>query len=166
MDLQQVLEHFKIEDWDALMIGDGSGSRFDRGCGWATFLFQRHKSSPQVFYGGFSHGTNNIAEIMAYLQPLLWYSSLTDVKNARQGRKVHIITDSEYVANMGANPDSRKKHVPLWRALDAFKRKGIQITWHHLHRNRSSHNIDADRLSRSTRITLEQLKPQFENPLT
>jgi ribonuclease HI len=137
------------------MIGDGSGSTFNRGCGWATWVFRRHHSQPNVVFGGYNYGTNNIAEIMAYLQGLLWYES--QIKNDGHDRQVHIVTDSEYVAGRGKHPGSRKKHRSLWAALDTYPRRGIMLNWHWLLRDRCLYNMEADALSRHARINLEEL---------
>lgn len=155
LDLYEVLDRFQINAWDAVLIGDGSGSSFERGCGWAAYLWRRHAAMPMLFHGGFSHGTNNIAELMAYLHPLLWYLALPEVQR-RPDRIVHIVTDSNYLVSTAKGEITAKRaHLPLWLAVRGAEHRGLSLLWHWLERDLSQHNHQADDISRQTRILLE-----------
>jgi ribonuclease HI len=161
LDLKGLVRVLHIDKWDAIMIGDGSGTRIDNACGWATWIHMRHKAEPQVVFGGFSHGTNNVAEIMAYLQGMLWYER-TIAKRDGVARNVHIVTDGEYVAQCGGNQQKQKKNSSLWRAFDVYQREGIVLHWHWMPKNSSVANMEADALSRNARVCIEHTAAQYD----
>jgi len=106
----------------------------------------------KVWYGGASDGTNNVAEIMAYVIPLTWYLS-RELDRRRETsqfveRNVHIITDSQYCRQQSdSSPNSPGSHSHLWRLFDEFPRRGIRLHWHWQERMTVSLNVYADELA-------------------
>ena len=162
--IKELLAHAKIgpkDIWDWLLVGDGSGSTWDRAAGWACISVTRMNG--QLFVDDSSHGaslrgTNNCAEIMAYVLPLsAVMSSLPDSDRFRQ---VHIFTDSEYTqttgnrVQSGATPD---KNALLWETFRAAKRAGLVLRWHWLPRATHGFNRYADDLSRRSRVLFTEL---------
>jgi len=160
--LDKLLKRLEITEWDWLLIGDGSASNWKYGCGWASTSITRETMDRKVWFGVMNYGTVNIAEMMAYLQPLEWYA--TNEANLRKRRKrrrrirrVHIVTDSEYCRDQARRGDQRPKHHgAMWRMMEDFQRKGILLTWHWRERDDVELNRYADALSKAARLFLKE----------
>jgi hypothetical protein len=100
---------------------------------------------------------------MPYLHAMIWYDGDNgpgrDRKKAaaleQRSLTVHIITDSEVTSRNGNNPQGRKKHLPLWAAMDAFRARGYLLYYYHLPRDVAELNILTDEISRSSRLALK-----------
>lgn len=137
-------EQFQIKQWDYLLIGDGSATTWEYHAGWASLLVEAGTFDREVFYGSFNKGTNIIAEMMAYVQPLLFLAARKNRKKQADGTThVHVITDCDYVKNAGNKQARRTKHRQLWHMLDTFPRAGIEVHYHWVPRD----TIDANRYS-------------------
>jgi hypothetical protein len=44
--LEDLLEEIGIDQWDFILIGDGSGSSFDHECGWGSVAIDRITLEP------------------------------------------------------------------------------------------------------------------------
>lgn len=93
-----------------------------------------------------------MAELMAYIPPLLWYSSIGDNKRFRN---VHIITDSMYVKNLGDASSSPKANSAIWAMFRDFKRGGLILHWHWMERESTDLNRFADALSKTARLAIK-----------
>jgi len=126
--------------WDALVIGDGSGTTNERACGWGAVLLERTEPDQKVFSGSLSNGTNNMAELLAILQPLM---DLTARKRGSKsgGLLVHVFSDSSYVVDGLNKPTSvllastAAANRELWLALHGARRNGLVIVAHHVPRD-------------------------------
>ena len=168
--LQQLLLRLNIplDNWDVVLVGDGSGSKWNYSVGWGCVAIHRNRMEREVFYGGMNDGTVNIAEAMAYLAPLSKYAAevAAEDKERRRNhpstppatREVHIITDSEYTRRRGEGTDSVnfKKNAVLWAGYEMFNRQGIFLHWHHLPREDAELNHYADLLSKESRMLVKQ----------
>lgn len=131
---------FKIDNWDALVVGDGSGMTMASACGWGSVLIEADDKVVRTMCGGLSNGTNNMAELLAVLQPLL---DLTSRKRGVKpgGMHVHVFSDSEYVINgMCRGSDLLQASTSLanrelWLALYGVRRNGMVLTAHHVPRD-------------------------------
>jgi ribonuclease HI len=162
----QVLAELHVFDWDVLIVGDGSGTSWERGCGWASVLIEHYSNRRKTFNGAMSVGTVNIGEVLPYVQAMSWYSRgpgkarlhdrrTNGVPDGREMLHVHVITDSEVVANQGNNPERRKSNTEWWAALDHIASKGYLIHWHWMARDRLGLNVLTDHLSRASRVAIE-----------
>ena len=151
--LQQVLRRLQIEEtWDLLIVGDGSGSGWEYGCGWGTVLFARHNPIlRRFFYGGMVCGSVNLAESMPYLQALTWYDNAHGKRRLSEAGllRVHVLTDSQTVAlwgNRATGPVSRlpRKQLAIWAAMRELRRVGYQPTFHWAPRSTTAANVLAD----------------------
>ena len=162
--IKELLAHAKIgpkDLWDWLLVGDGSGSTWDRAAGWSCVSVTRMNGELFVdtsWHGTSLRGTNNFAEIMAYITPLsAIMSHLVDKDRFHQ---IHIFTDSEYTqmtgnrVQSGATPD---KNALLWETFRAAKRAGLVLRWHWLPRATHGFNRYADDLSRRSRVMFTEL---------
>jgi hypothetical protein len=161
--LQMLIERFRLINWDAIMVGDGSGSGWSCGAGWGCVIIDSMTRQRKVLWGAANTGTVYLSEIMPYLHGMLWYTAKGSPGKLRRnllrslGRRVqiHIFTDSEAVARCGNNPHSRKDAVALWSALDTFHAHGYDLHFQHIPRSELPLNILTDELSRSSRLSLK-----------
>lgn len=148
------------DDWDWLLFGDGSGSNYQRASGWATVSIERPTMDRQVWAGAMNRGTVNMAEMLAYLQPLTWIvnreQERVEAGGARRAVRVHIVTDSQYCRDKGVTPGELvAKNAGLWAAFGALRRDGIVLTWHHMPREEAALNSFCDGLSKVARGLIE-----------
>ena len=167
--LEELLIRLEIQpdEWDLLIIGDGSGSNWTRESGWASISIDRVTRERRVWVGSMNRGTVNFAEMMAYLQPLNWYASVELNKRKKSGnvrfRNVHIITDSKYCREQGSKKALLpKKNSVLWKMFDGFQRHGILLHWHWVPRDTVELNIYADKISKVARKAIEELQTKLE----
>lgn len=146
--------------WDWLLVGDGSGSGWDRACGWACYSLQHKPPDGQpalrIWRGAAEPASVNFAELLAYLQPVSWIAN-EEIKRRHHGRaprtlSVHIITDSEYAAETGKRAGHAvASNAGIWAAFDSFLRQGIMLRWRWMRRESTALNCHADRLSKLAR---------------
>lgn len=129
--LQEILRVLGIREWDYLMTGDGSGNRWPHEIGFSCLTIERGTEKPLITAGTMSHGTNSLAELMAYVEPLLLLTNAGKPKRQPSGAcRVHILSDSEYVVNCGNGTWDRKAFPEVWAMYDAFKRSGLFLRFH------------------------------------
>lgn len=167
--LEELLIRLKIQpnEWDLLLVGDGSGSNWTRESGWASVSIERKTLERRVWFGSMNCGTVNFAEMMAYLQPLNWYASVELNNRKKSGgvrfRNVHIITDSKYCGEQGNKKDLfPKKNSALWKIFGDFQRHGILLHWHWIPRDTVELNAYADKLSKDARKAIAELRDRLE----
>lgn len=142
---------------DLALVGDGSGSKWGLPIGWAAALIRLRDGRTRLFQGGMDTGTVSIAEMFAYFAPLDWLQGQQAKIRARQGAapfvRVHLMTDSQYVAQRGAQkpPRGHCAHQPLWGAFDAYRRHGLLLHWHWIRRDVLALNRWADAASKASR---------------
>jgi ribonuclease HI len=149
------MEEQKVLTFDALLIGDGSGSNWKEAAGWGAMLIQHEP--PDLFatawYGAVNHGTVNFAEAMAYLAPLTWLQAYEreerEIKGGVRTLNVHIVTDSQYCRTVGSSSTPGKyANRIIWATLNNLRRYGMVITWHWQPRTEAPYNKYADDISR------------------
>lgn len=129
--IPRLLRLLRIERWDYLAVGDGSATTWARECGWASLLVENRTYQRQLYYGGFSGGTNIVGEMMAPLQPLLHLAARKDRQKSPDGATyVHVVTDCEYVKKAGNREYGRGSNQMLWAMFDAARRDGILSQFH------------------------------------
>lgn len=155
-----------MTDWDYLIVGDGSGTTWAKEFGWGSALICKHDFERKLFYGSMSLGTNNMAELMAVLHPLMYLAN-TQQGVRPGGLKVHVVSDSEYVINGLKKEDpiwvsQLEMNRELWMAIHMTRRRGLVIKGHHILRdtidlNRLGH--DLANLARKSLITAAEELP-------
>lgn len=154
---EAMLRRLGIEEWDLVLIGDGSGSNWEHECGWGCVAIEAKSMERRVFYGAMNLGTVNVSEMMAYLQPLNWFlAKEQDEKRVNRSKVIHIITDSEYCEQLGQNgsTNAKRNHL-LWSVMELIKRQGYVLHWHHVPRETVALNIYADLLSKAARLQIK-----------
>lgn len=150
--LKGLLEDFKISKWDYVLIGDGSGSKWDYEGAWGCWMFERAKrDKPQPFFGSSNVATVSVCEMMAYVMPLLWLKANRKIRPA----DVHIFTDSEYLVNVGSCRGARKANAELWHMFDQYTRVGLKLHWHWIPRDTINPNKFADAIAGEMRLAVK-----------
>jgi ribonuclease HI len=151
--LEDILRALHIKEWDYLIVGDGSATTWDHEMGWGSTVIARAGFlRPPPFHGSFSRGTNIMAEMMAFVHPLLWLAS------QKLGRAVvHVLTDCEIVRNCGKGVATRKANSELWFMVSAFSRKGIHVHYHWIPRDTIALNKLAHDLANKARLDAKAL---------
>lgn len=126
------------------------------------------------FWGGWSTGTSQIAELLPYIQALTWYAAgpgkINHKESARSGNPnpschVHIITDNANMANAGNRVNQRSTYSWLWESITALERMGYVLKWHWVARDRIALNKFVDHLSREARLSMEKVQADVEKKL-
>ena len=169
--LGSLLAHLNIrnDQWDALIIGDGSGTTWQKELGWASVLIERDTFDRKLFHGGMSNGTNNMAEMLAVLHPLL-YLNVNKAGVRAGGYRVHIASDSEYVVRgiREMSPvwaDGLKVNRELWLAMHSTRRKGLLLYSHHIPRNVIALNELSHNLANDCRRSQIAVAKQFDQDI-
>lgn len=167
MYLSELCELFKIapDEWEAIIVTDGSGTTWTNEFGWAAILVSNDSLIRVPFYGGGSHGSNNVAELMAVLHPLLFLTANDAAKSALPtGFRVHIFSDSEYVV-AGINAGRlypTKRNTEIWSAIHAVRRQGFFLIAHHIPRDTLGLNKIAHELANIGRKAMQPALGQLE----
>lgn len=151
------------EDWDAIVVADGSGQDIGRPCGWGALLYRRDQPTPKPLWGGLSAGTNIMAEVYAVLQPLSWL--VYERRGVKQGGfHVHVVSDSLYTVGLlndltPARISDLHIHSDLWLAILGAKRRGLRITAHHTPRNElAAHKLAHNLANLARKSQIKMLK--------
>ena len=134
---------FKETAWSFLVVTDGSGSRRGHACGWGSVILNRTTAERQVISGGFNDGTVNIGETMAVVHSL-W--TIAESQESMVNKLVCVITDSEYVANLGNRIYEPKRNRLMWQAVNDCRARGMRIKFFWWERdeigaNKMSHDL-------------------------
>lgn len=162
--LADLLNHLKITEWDAIIVGDGSGSGWKMGAGWAAVLIDKYSGARKLFYGAMNTGTVSLGELFPYLHALCWYTGRDgpgrhrrrELQSVQRQMQIHIVTDSQIIAMAGNRPQSRRSHQELWTAFDEFRKRGFVLTFHYVGRAKVDLNVLVDEVSRQARIDVEE----------
>jgi ribonuclease HI len=146
---------FQLFSWDYIIVGDGSATTWEKTAGFGSILYDRRKKTRRKFFGGFSCGTNNVAEIMAVLHPLLWLEAR--VKTCVASPVVWILSDSDYVVSCGSSETLKKKNHALWTAVHDLSERFI-LRFRHVPRMILPANCYGDTVGNLVRKTLEELE--------
>jgi ribonuclease HI len=156
-------------DWNVIIAGDGSGSRYGYPGGWAAVIFDRESGFRKLLQGCTSDTTVNIMELSPYIYAMLWYTrgpgkalhikikAATPVGIAPRLINVHVVTDCKIIADQGNNTVERETNLPLWRTIEAYERLGYKMYWHHVERELLAVNRLCDDLSKEMRRAILQL---------
>lgn len=150
--LAKLLKSYEITDWDYLLIGDGSGTTWEHECGWASTLICRKSKNRKAFYGAMSEGTNIVAEIMAYLHPLLFLTT-SKIPPKAGGHLVHIFTDCQPLVTCWKTKDVRNNKL-LWNLISQMQRLGFVFQFHWIPRDTYQLNQFADAAAGTARKSL------------
>lgn len=155
-ELEELLKKLGIREWDFLLFGDGSGTKYQLPCGWGS-LVVRKGCSPMPLHGGFSNGTNITAEIMAVLHGLhyIWNVMLDGKPNFE---KVAVVTDCRHVLR----PELWSKHRDLAAQFNFYVRESLAVTIHWIDRNSTSAHFLCHRMANYARRHLQDCRRDMD----
>lgn len=150
-------------DWDVVLVGDGSARDRAGSCGWAVTLYDRAGGTKRVFYGGCSEGSCVLAELVPYVQALLWYARFRRGRREGSPTRVVIATDSQILANQGAglarfmaDPKRLRGTRPFWQLLHQMAEDGrYAFDWRWRRRGTLRANREMNLLAQSVRWRLD-----------
>lgn len=149
--LLDVTTRLQIKRWDLLLIGDGSGTSAETAGGWCVFAVADKPPTRRCLYGGTNAGSNINSELVPFVMGMNWYHSSLGSERLRQfgEASVHIITDSQYVADVGRKTCELgstlpQSHTILWGALRTSRMLGYEIDFHWVPRLSVGLNAAAD----------------------
>jgi hypothetical protein len=152
--------------WDLILIGDGSGSKWNNPCGWACTMIVRGRHTGEIHYltpfvGASSRGSINWAELMPYWIALRhhYYQMKGKELCKSGGVDAWIFSDSAWsVETMsGRNlPDANDDMIALFHF---FEEKGYRISWRHYPRETIRLNTTMDHLSVAAREYISEIEP-------
>lgn len=141
---------------DIILIGDGSGQKLDQPSGWACAAIERD-DSVRFFHGAMNTGTNQVAELMPYLQALAYYRGRQAKEPVGRIVRVAVISDSEYAVSLGKGKYKAGETTGLWMHLmSALEMEGFCVSWTWARRSELLLNRWADWASRESRIKLTE----------
>ena len=162
--LQALLDRLDIQQWDVLLIGDGSGTRWEFPVGWAVILVDLVKGHRKLLTGAMNTGTINAVELFPYLYALRYHYYCLYKGKLPRPYQVHIVSDSQITVYGGRGIYARKKNKDLWCMLDFWLTQGYNLTWHYV----AAHVVDepeshsyADAMANWSRKTME-LAPSLD----
>ena len=142
-------------DWDFAIVSDGSGTTWEKPCGWASVLLDKRTFARTAFSGSFSCGTNSLAEMFGVLHPLLYLVEAVRPNATTRPVRVHALTDAENIANQINGKSNGNHYFELWQAISALRQRNYEITAHWIPRdtidlNKLAHDVANDsRLAQS-----------------
>jgi ribonuclease HI len=162
-DLQTVLTTLRIQQWDVIIAGDGSGTGWNDACGWAHIVIDRVSRDRKLLVGGCEGGSINMAEMMPILHGLTWYHQAhgKSLLHSMGRLVVHVITDSEVTAHHGAiaadlTQPLAKVNPLFWSGVREFCRMGYELHFHWLPRCTTGLNQCADLIASLGRKAVKQ----------
>ena len=137
---------------DAILVGDGSGSKREYPGGWAVSVLQfdretQRANKGELLVGGITQSPINFLESSAY-----WYA-LRHLHYNEEWRKrvsvqtpvyIHIITDSEWTAKSMSMAQGGKMHRDILEMYRLYSSWGYCLYWYHMKRERILLNQLAD----------------------
>jgi len=162
--LQPLLDRLHITTYDLLLIGDGSGNAWDKACGWAGILIDRQTRGRRVCYGAVNQGSISFAETIPYLHLLSWFDQHYGKERLQSlgSLNVHIVTDSQVVANWGTAAMSPSAPIPrkqcvFWAAMRHLRSLGYVCKFHWAPRLSTELNWAADLIAGLARVAMIDL---------
>lgn len=99
--MQHLLQKLGHPPCDVLIVGDGSGTGWEDGCGYSCVLIDLRQRTRVLLYGGAKPAPITYAELAPYIHAFMWHN-----KCMRQDRSIQntiVVTDSQYVATAANN---------------------------------------------------------------
>lgn len=174
--LSDLTDYLGIKTWDAIIVADGSGSRWNYPMGWACVLIDRMLQRRKLVFGANNVGTNQLAELTPFMFAMDWYAhdsgpgafhlqKLREENNPRD-LIVHCVSDSEVVVKQG-NGEYASGGYRGWRwlALEQLSMLGYRYQWHWIPRELCGLNRLTDDTSRRTRVALQDIGTIIESSI-
>lgn len=165
-NLQDLLKELKVpaDNWDLLLVGDGSGSKWNNPGGWACTMIVRSRKTGEAVYltpllGSVSRGSINWLEAMPYWHCLRHHFYEMDGKRQLKLRQINVdvVSDSSFVVDVMSGKGNAEVHEDMVTLFNFFEAKGYRIKWHHARRESSVLNSLMDELAANAREYMSSL---------
>ena len=156
--IEKAIEDLKLPPADLYVFGDGSGTTIQKACAWATVSYDTHKKQFAMLTGSYSKGTNNMAELMAYVQAFQHYMYISS-EAYPNAHRIEVISDSELIVMQGRQQYARTMNAMMWAQVDQFQTYGYKIGWTHVRRNTNPVNTYCDGVAGRLRKLQESFIP-------
>lgn len=157
--------HVPIAAWDLILVGDGSGSKWNNPGGWACTMIMRSRKNNDVHYmtpfvGAVSRGPINWLEAMPYWHCIRHHYFDMGGKELCEGGgvDVHVVSDSEWVVKTMSGRYKANVHGDMLALFNYFRSKGYRISWHHFHRDVVTLNGIVDQLAVNAREYINEIE--------
>ncbi len=158
--MEAVASGLGLDDYDLMLVADGSGTTADFACGWCCYAFAPAEARVTRYEGAFTAGTNMFAELVPFVHAL-WAEY-----NRRQRWSGHVavelVSDSEVTVRCGNRLYGRNANAPLWGAVEWLEERGHALHWNHVRRNSNRANASADRRAGRFRRGAEAARAEKE----
>jgi ribonuclease HI len=151
--LDQLAQDLHLPTIDLLLIGDGSGTVYDKPAGWGCVAYDHRQQQVTLHAGALTTGTNNFAELMPYVQAL-WFHHQDHGQAPVTPVSVVIVSDSEVTVRCGNKRYARRANACVWSAISWFETNGYQLHWHHVRRNSNGWSAFMDNIAGQARQLL------------
>jgi ribonuclease HI len=149
-----VLGRWGNPECDLLIAGDGSGSSWNKPCGWAAVIIDTHSNRRMNLSGGASHGGTLYAELQAFVHAIDWHERIRgDARRMALGKDrldVLLVTDCLSIVQAGSRiahgertPESYASARASWCALWSFSDRH-RFSFRHVPRGSIALNVAAD----------------------
>ncbi len=150
----KVIKDLNLPPADLYLWGDGSGTVIEKSCASFCVSYMPAICLIKEHYSYLSHGTNNAAELLPYLNALYYYKY---TQERRSGNTICIVSDSELTVKQGMRLYVRDANKFLWAAMDSFENDGYILKWHHVSRNSNPVNAYCDKMAGILRKGIDNL---------
>lgn len=159
-DIVEILSSTGFTKYDAVFIGDGSGSKYGQAGGWACKIYDYNSIVSHTLYGNISDTTINICELTPYIYTMDYYHKNIAPVRWQQLKlagtpfgpiRIHIITDCEILVKQGNGLHKRKTNAAFWSCFDYYETEGYNFCWHFVEREFLQDNILCDKISKDMR---------------
>lgn len=149
--LRALASQLELDDYDLLLVGDGSGGDYRGAAGWACVAYDRVLKTGVIHAGAVTSATVNYAELFPYLHALWYHAQEHRGIGQRPPWQVAVVSDSEVTVRCGNGEYGRHANVAWWRALEWYADNGYAIRWHHVRRLTNEWNRIADAIAGAAR---------------
>lgn len=154
-----------VDGWDLLLVGDGSGSKWNNPGGWACAMIIQNRKTKEINYltplvGAVSRGSINWLEAMPYWHCLRhhYYDMQGKEMCANGGVDVLIVSDSKWTVDTMSGRNSAKVHEDMALLFQHYRQKGYRLHWRHVEREIIKLNSIVDVLAANAREYIDAME--------
>ena len=160
-ELEEILTKLQIpDDWNLLLIGDGSGSTSEAPGGWSCYVFYNSggfiTERPRMF-GGMNRGAPiNFLECVQYWLAIRQHYQEVgkDFLKTADACQAHIVTDSQWAAQAMSGHILSEAHSDIKSMYRYYTDRNYRLTWHKVPRATYTLQIRADGLAEQARMAV------------
>jgi ribonuclease HI len=159
-EFRALAEQLRLPGYDYLVVADGSGTLWNRPCGYWADLFDPATDAVEELGGALTHGTNNRAELLPFLLAFWRVEALARAAGKTLVR-VACVSDSKLTVDGASGVNANAANPDLWAFLEYFDTPGspqgldLRFEWRWVPRNSNPVHERADDMGRRLRHAVE-----------